>query len=172
MTGIVPESSQPDRGRLGVLLATLLAAAWLCVAPGCDTVQGTGKVDGGWPWRPMDMQVHELTRITRPDAEGNRFVEVRVAFIDRDRDSTKAHDTLAIEITRIGEGDEPVGVELDLIDPDVASQQYESVTGAYVVRLRPDLPGLVAGRRLRVEAIYNGADGARFRSSRDLTWPE
>ena len=155
-----------------VVVALFFCGMWLSVSAGCDSVQGSGKVDGGWPWRPTDMQVHELTRITRADEDGQRSVEVRVECIDRDRDPTKAHGTLAIEITRVGEGDEPMRVELDLADPEIASEHFESVTGTYVVRVRPDLPGLVPGRRIRVEAIYNGTDGARFKSSRDLTWPE
>ena len=138
----------------------------------CSSVQGTGEVEGGWPWRPSDMQVHELTRITRADEDGDRFVEVRVEFVDRDRDPTKAHGVLTVEITRVNERDEPSVTQLNLVDAEVSRIYYEGVTGTYRLRIKPELPGLVPGRHIHVEAIYEGIDGARFKSSRELTWPE
>lgn len=144
----------------------------LLLAAGCDSVQGTGKVEGGWPWRPSDMRVHELTRITRANDSGKRMVEVRVEFLDRDRDPTKAHGTLIVELTRVKEGDKPERVVLDLADPEVSKKYYEKVTGTYVVRINANLPGLVPGRHIKVVAIYQGLDGALFKSSRELTWPK
>ena len=170
MTVIAPKRDHGGMVRWHALLMVGVCA--MTVVTGCDSVQGTGKVEGGWPWRPSDMQVHELTRITRADAQGKRMVEVRVEFVDRDRDPTKAHGSLIIEISRVNEVDEPTVVELDLVDPDVSSSHYEDVTGTYLLRIHPELPGLVPGRHLWVEASYVGLDGARFKSSRELVWPE
>ena len=44
----------------------------------------------------------------------------------------------------------------------MASAHFERVTATYLLRVRPDLPGLVAGRRVRIEAIYTTADGGAF----------
>ncbi|MCH2160607.1 MAG: hypothetical protein MK085_01905 [Phycisphaerales bacterium] len=151
------------------LLALFVAAL---VVPACETVQGSGKVDGGWPWRPTSLSVHELTRISRPDAEGRRFVEVRVEFLDRDLDPTKAYGRLSVAIKRLGEEEPPWTIEVDLERPDVSRERYESVTATYLLRLQPDLPGLVPGRRIQVKVRYEGVDGARFSDSRELAWPE
>ena len=156
--------------RHGVWIATLMAACF-CV-PACDTVQGTGKVDGGWPWRPTAVSVHELTRISRPDEDGRRSVEVRVEFLDRDLHPTKAYGRLIVSINRPGEEEPPWTIEVDLECPDESRERYESVTGTYLLRVQPKLPGLVPGRRIQVRVRYEGVDGARFSDVRELSWPE
>lgn len=147
-----------------------LSMALGCLA-GCAPNPGMGVVDGGWPWRPVAIRVHELTRITRPDEAGVREVNVRIEFLDVAGDPAKASGTLQARVTRVNEHDDPPYVEVDLGDVRMASAHFERVTATYLLRVRPDLPGLVAGRRVRIEAIYTTADGGRLVDVRTLTWP-
>ena len=153
-------------------LLLLFMTALISGLPGCDSIQGTGYIDGSWPWYPTDVSVHELTRISRADDEGRRFVEVRVEFRDRDGDPTKACGMLDISISRPGEQEEPWMIQEDLRDPQVSRSHWEGVTGTYLFSLEPTLSGLVPGRRIRVKVEYYGEDGAQFSDTHELTWPE
>jgi hypothetical protein len=127
---------------------------------------------GQWPWRPVELKLNELTRFSMADEDGNRNVEVRVEFIDQAGNPTKAHGMLRISVRRLGEGDTPWEIGIDLMDLDLATARYEPVTRSYMVSIRPELEGLVPGRRIRVEASYVGDDGARLSGYKVLVWPE
>jgi hypothetical protein len=135
---------------------------------GCAPNVGTGLVDGGWPWRPHALNVHELSHVTRPNDRGDRSVAVRIEFLDVAGDATKAHGILDVRVVRVNEGDDPSPVRVDLT---TSSATYERVTQTYLLVIEPALPGLVEGRRLRIEASYSTPDGAMLTATRTLTWP-
>lgn len=114
------------------------------------------------------MEMSSLTRVGRIDSEGNRPIEVRLMFKDPDGDPCKASGELLLSISRIGEPEDPEELVIDLADLDVQRRYFEGVTGCYSIPIELDLPGLIPGRMLRIEADFEGVDGARFQARRDL----
>jgi hypothetical protein len=109
--------------------------------------------------------------VGRPDADGIRPLEVRILFTDVDGDPTKACGTLEIAVSREAENDEAVIERLPLDDRETSMAYFEPVTGCYFVPMYLDLPGLVKGRRLRIEVVYAGRDGARLTERRGFDLP-
>ena len=148
------------------IAAAFLLGIWMLA--GCAPDLGTGLVDGGWPWRPHAISVHELSHVTRPNELGIRSVAVRIEFLDVAGDPTKAHGVLEVRVVRVNEGDDPTPTTIDLTQ---SSKAYERVTQTYLLLIEPDLPGLVEGRRIRIEASYTMPSGARLSDARTLSWP-
>lgn len=148
----------------------LFAAVLLCASTvgGCAPNLGTGLVDGGWPWRPHSLNVHELSHVTRPNDEGDRAVAVRMEFLDVAGHPTKAYGMLEVRVVRVNEGDNPSAVRVDLT---TSSATYERVTQTYLLVIEPALPGLVEGRRIQIQAAYTTLGGAKLTATRTLTWP-
>jgi hypothetical protein len=148
------------------IAAALLFGIWMLA--GCAPDLGTGLVDGGWPWRPHVISVHELSHVTRPNELGIRSVAVRIEFLDVAGDPTKAHGVLEVRVVRVNEDDDPTPTTIDLTQ---SSKAYERVTQTYLLLIEPDLPGLVEGRRIRIEASYTMPSGAQLSDARTLSWP-
>ncbi|MDC0429564.1 hypothetical protein OAL71_03195 [Phycisphaerales bacterium] len=160
----------PDRhARRVIIPAMLLSMIWGVAA--CTPNKTNPRTDLAWPWWPTQMQISDLTRVGRPDADGIRPLEVRVLFTDVDGDPTKACGSLEIAVTREAENDEAVVERLSLDDRDTSMSYFEPVTGCYLVPMMLDLPGLVEGRRLRIEVVYEGRDGARLSERRGFDLP-
>lgn len=148
------------------LLAALAVLASAGV--GCVSNRAPARTDLRWPWWPNAMEITKITRIGRPDAAGIRPIEVRVLFEDPDGDPSKASGELRLRIERPNEQEDPVDVTLDLMDPDIQKIYFERVTGCYRIPIRVDLPGLVEGRMLRIEADYQGLDGTVLKDRIDF----
>lgn len=160
----------PDfHARRVIVPVLLLVMIWSVVA--CTPNKTNPRTDLAWPWWPTQMQISELTRVGRPDANGVRSLEVRVLFTDVDGDPTKACGTLEIAVTREAENDEAVIERLSLDDRVMSMAHFEPVSGCYLVTMNLDLPGLVKGRRLRIEVVYEGRDGARLVQRRGFDLP-
>ena len=114
------------------------------------------------------MQITDITRVGRADAAGVRPIEVRIRFQDPDGDSTKALGLLDLTVSRLNEPEDPVRVSIDLEDPVIQRDCWERVTECYWIPIRVDLPGLVEGRMLRIDAEFTGSDGATLRDRFDL----
>ncbi|MEC8320382.1 MAG: hypothetical protein VX012_03160, partial [Planctomycetota bacterium] len=80
----------------------------------------------------------------------------------------KALGTLDLTVSRPNEPEDPVEVSIDLEDPSIQRDCWERVTQCYWTPIRIDLPGLVAGRMLRIEAEYRGVEGTVLRDRFDL----
>ena len=156
--------SIPLRNGLGTAAAISLIAGVSACAPQVEIARS--PLD--WPWWPTRMEISDLTRVGREGSEGVRPLEVRVCFQDAEGDLTKAAGTLRVEIARSTERDEPVVVEVDLADGGDLDVGFERVTGSYLVPVEVDLPGLVPGRRLRIEVDYQGRDGTALRDVHEI----
>ena len=153
--------------RIPILLVFILFTGSACNSDKPFTV-----APGQWPWRPTELKLNELTRFSPPGKDGERSIEVRVEFIDQAGNPTKAHGMLRLSVIRPGEGDTPWEMGIDLMDLNLANSRYEPVTRSYMILIRPELEGLVPGRRIRIEASYVGDDGARLNGYKVLIWPE
>lgn len=165
MIGSAPDSNQP---RASVLLALVAVVTTSAVLSACSPGRTEARTDLAWPWWPNRMWISDITRVGRPGPDGIRPLEVRICFEDRAGDRTKASGELEIRVDRPTERDEPVVVVVDLDDAEPPGGFHERVTGCYMVPIEVDLPGLVAGRYLRIVAEYRGRDGAVLRDEFDL----
>ena len=138
------------------------------IGVGCAPNRAPARTDLRWPWWPNVMEITKITRVGRPDAMGIRPIELRVLFEDPNGDPSKATGELRIRIQRPNEPEDPVDVVLDLSDPDIQNTYFERVTGCYRIPIRVDLPGLVEGRMLRLEADYRGLDGTVLKDRLDF----
>ncbi len=154
------------RSRTASFAAIVVAASGLVA--GCSTNEVPARTDLAWPWWPNRMQITDITRVGRADAAGDRPIEVRIRFQDPDGDATKALGTLDLTVSRPNEPEDPVEVSIDLEDPSIQRDCWERVTQCYWTPIRIDLPGLVAGRMLRIEAEYRGVEGTVLRDRFDL----
>jgi hypothetical protein len=155
--------------RAPIALLALAMIAFVVPLPACSPGRSEARTDLAWPWWPNRMWISDITRVGRPDADGLRLLEVRVCFEDPDGDSAKACGTLEIRVDRPTERDDPVTVVVDLDEPKAARRHHERVTECYMIPVEVDLPGLVAGRRLRIIAEYRGRDGAVLRDEHEVT---
>ena len=129
------------------------------------TVDGWSKTDqvvGGRPvWMSPETAVDDSmvddARVTL-DAAGHPAVLVTL-------DSEGAARLQELTTRRTSR---PVVVVVDLDDAEPPGGFHERVTGCYMVPIEVDLPGLVAGRYLRIVAEYRGRDGAVLRDEFDL----
>ena len=165
MIGIVPE----HRFRSSGMVLSILSIAFVAVA--CSPNKTSVRNDLAWPWWPTEMQISDLTRVGRSGDEGRRPLEVRVRFIDADGDSSKGCGTLEVAVTREGENDEAVIERISLDDRAMSMAHFERVTGCYLVPIDVDLPNVVAGRRLRIDVVYRGRDGATLSQSTGFDLP-
>ena len=162
----------PDRTRhlvRSTAIVALATIASLLPLSACTPGRSEARTDLAWPWWPNRMWISDITRVGRPDDDGLRRLEVRVCFEDPAGDAAKACGTLEIRVDRPTERDEPVTVVVDLDDPGQARRHHERVTECYMIPIEVDLPGLVAGRRLRIIAEYRGRDGAVLRDEHEVT---
>lgn len=157
------------RGRACVRAASILLIVLAAIS--CSPNRTAARDDLAWPWWPTEMRISDLTRVGRPDADGRRPLEVRVRFTDADGDSSKGCGTLEVAVSREGENDEPVVRRISLEDRATSMSHFERVTGCYLVPIEVDLPNVVAGRRLRIEVVYRGRDGAILRQSTGFDLP-
>ncbi len=152
MTAIVPDGKR-------LLVAAMLFAGVLFGLGGCNGGPKGPRTDLEWPWWPESMRIVDLTRVGRPNAEGERPIEVRILFEDAGGLPVRACGELRISVQRASEPDEPVVVELDLEDPSLSLGLFEDVTGCYLIPVFVDFPGLIEGRRMEIVADYRGRDG-------------
>jgi hypothetical protein len=164
-----PRLAHTSSRRASIALVALAMIVFVVPLPACSPGRSEARTDLAWPWWPNRMWISDITRVGRPDADGLRRLEVRVCFEDPDGDSAKACGTLEIRVDRPTERDEPVTVVVDLDEPKAARRHHERVTECYMVPIEVDLPGLVAGRRLRIIAEYRGRDGAVLRDEHEVT---
>lgn len=101
----------------------------------------------GWPFWPVKMRIHPLTRVTT-DANSNQMViETRLEFIDAEGQTTKAIGQVRFELYADASatgGPARAWPEQDLRDLDVNRLRYDDVTRTYLfpIDIKPeDLAG-------------------------------
>ena len=114
---------------------------------------------GAWPWVPVGLEVHGLSRfIVENDEE---ILSLRVEFLDQDGDPTKYPGVVRIEVDPAGsDNDSERDFEFDLGDPEVNHENWDHVSSMYRFRLSPDWdepPLASTAIRVRVFATLEGA---------------
>lgn len=170
------------RGRLarwGITCA-LLGAALAVSSCGLQKKGGdlAGPAPGeapAWPFAPVELNIHPLTRFITDPQTGEVRIEAHIELIDEHGDEVKGLGTLLLMLYReLG----PVpGVEstgqlkrwtLDLSDIDENNQAYDRVTRTYRIGLTGLPPDAQSGQNLRLTAQLTTPDGMRLRSTRRL----
>ena len=130
---------------------------------GREPTAATSGRDAEWPFWPVNMRLHPLTRLTRDEQTGQPIVECRLEFQDSDNQTSKAVGQLALQI--YADSTTPTGSAAletwnqDLRDLQVNRRQYDDVTRTYLFRLQTTQP-LPPGCELR--AFFLSADGRRM----------
>lgn len=150
--GVHPSApAAPSGPAAGRLRRAALGLAVLCAAlpmacrpgPGAGDHPLAGRRDGPaavaeWPYWPRTIRIHPLTRLVETEAEGT-VIELRVEFLDRFGDGTKACGTLQASVfdeRRGAEDRRPIdNWEADLRDPEFNARCFDHVTRTYLVRL-------------------------------------
>jgi hypothetical protein len=147
--GAAPRTPARRMARAGFGPAALCATLCGFLPAGCRPMSGdgdhplAGRRDGTaaaaeWPYWPRTVRIHPLTRLVQA-ADGSTVIELRVEFLDRFGDGTKACGTLQASVfdERRGSADRrPIdNWEADLRDPDFNARCYDHVTRTYLVRL-------------------------------------
>jgi hypothetical protein len=118
--------------------------------------------DAPWPFWPSHMRVHPLTRIIEDAEAGERILEARIEFTDRDGYSSRAYGFLRIELfdgdPAIGRAD-LTGWNVDLRDLDRNENHFDDVSRMYLMRLELGQTPTPAEPVLNVEFYsLNGTD--------------
>lgn len=117
--------------------------------------------DTAWPYWPVAMQIHALTRITVDRREEVPVLEARVEFLDIEGATTKAVGQVLLELTDPSAaeiGDLPSEVwTVDLRDLQVNATHFDDVTRTYLFKLRLDPERSRHRPQLRV--TYHGENG-------------
>lgn len=122
-----------------------------------------------WPFWPVGMRLHPLTRLAIDQQSGDQIIECRVEFHDSDGLTSKAVGQLTLQL--YAGGSTPTGTgaletwNQDLRDLQLNHRQYDDVTRTYLFRLQTAQP-LPIGSELR--AFFLSTDGRRMNAEMRL----
>lgn len=126
--------ARPPRDCTG-FAAAAFAAAMLLAAAGCPP-KTRGPLAGtpeAWPFRPVSLSFHALTRSESDDAAEGLLV--RIEFRDAEGDPVKAVGTLAISIACDAAVPPASEHRFDLADAATNRRLFDPVTQTYRVRI-------------------------------------
>ena len=120
---------------------------------------GTVRID--WPFWPVSMRVHPLTRFVR-NADGLLDLELRLEFFDPDGDPTKAAGSLRVDLFDADRVGSPAISQwnIDLADLDENDLRFEDVVRTYLFKLRVEENILQRSPEVRV--YFLGSDQAKM----------
>ncbi|MCZ6834364.1 MAG: hypothetical protein O7G85_01185 [Planctomycetota bacterium] len=123
-----------------------------------------------WPYWPVTMRVHVLTRFVE-DAENDRYwLEARIEFRDQDDDITKCYGQINLKLFVLlpsGESSEAVGSwDVNLLDPDENRIHFDVVTSTYLFKL--DVTETHLAKNMELNAVFTAAGHFQFESSMDV----
>ena len=176
---ILPGSTLPRKisGRMNLfrytfvhLLPGLLLITAVCLATACEDNRAHRMVTEDqvfWPYWPIGMRVHPLTRFVEDRESSLYILEARIEFTDQDEDITKACGELSLRLFEL----QPTGTSgevlqewfVDLRDLDRNHQHFDDVTSTYLFRLQVDRELLQ--ERMELHTRYVSADGRSFDAS-------
>jgi hypothetical protein len=145
-------------------------------APVLPGSSGSGALDEhhaverpNWPYWPVAMRLHPLTRLMTDAHSGETIIEARLEFVDGDSQTTKAVGQLTLQVypdsvTPTGSGALETWNQ-DLRDVAVNRRQYDDVTRTYLFRLQAT-QALPAGCEIR--AFFLSADDRRMNAEMRL----
>jgi len=118
-------------GGLAPIAATTIVVLASCTASPEPAPLGMGSLD--WPFRPVAMSFHPLSRADSVDAATSLLL--RIDFEDLDGDPVKAIGTLDIVVEAPTAVPDSRRWSFDLTNPDENRTLFDPVTLAYRVRL-------------------------------------
>lgn len=120
-----------------------------------------------WPYWPVSMRIHPLTRFVQGEEEGEYWLEARIEFRDRDQDIAKAYGLLELKLFTVlaagDSGNEIQGWDINLLDLAENRQHYDVVTSTYLCRL--DVDRDLMEERMELYAYFRAADGRELTTS-------
>lgn len=153
------------------LAALVLTAATVCALWGCPPgnqgryqpiATGATMADANWPYWPVLMHIHPLTRITIDRQSGSFLLEARAEFQDVDGSSSRAFGQVLLELSDRSARDDSEALSkvwtVDLRDLNTNATHFDAVTRTYLFRLELSQDELPAQPELRV--TYQSVDGA------------
>jgi hypothetical protein len=163
--------SMDMNGRLpGVKWLVVLIGAAVISLPACEAVNGgirhptqPDMIDGeviAWPFRPVEMRIHPLTRMATEREGSASAIEARIEFLDADRHTTRALGKLTLSLHRGPGRGEASLIDVwvtDLNDLSENAMRFDDVTRTYLLPLQVDPNEVPAGAELH--ANFQSADG-------------
>ncbi len=146
---------------------TLLVA--FCFLSGCppqnETIQESfTQGEGVWPFWPVSMRFHPLTRMVINENEEKCSLEARVEFKDLEEDISKALGQMNIKLFEMhsdGKASEIIETwDIDLENRHDNRTHYSVITRTYLFRLKLDTDKL--REKMELVAKFNSADGQVF----------
>ena len=141
----------------------------LCFLGGCpapnETIQESfTQGEGVWPFWPMSMRFHPLTRIVINENEEKCSLEARLEFKDQEEDISKALGQMNIKLFEM-HSDGRASEIIETWDIDLENRQdnrlyYSVITRTYLFRLKLDTDKL--REKMELVAKFNSADGQVF----------
>ena len=123
-----------------------------------------------WPFWPVMMRVHALTRFVENKEDGSYWLEARIEFRDQHDDISKCYGTINLKLfglTSTGESSDMVGSwDVNLLDPDTNRTHFDVVTSTYLFKL--DVSQTQLASRMELRAVFVNADTSEFESSLDV----
>ena len=121
----------------------ILTAVGGC-APRVEPAPDIGPDAVHWPYWPLDMRVHPLTRLVRdPDTV---LIEARIEFLDREGHTTKCFGKLRLDLREGPDGGSEISVNewnVRLDEIETNRLHFDEVTRTYLLKLEiepEDLP--------------------------------
>lgn len=156
---------------LAMCALVALALVPLACAPAQHQASLTGpgeptSLGGGWPFEPVEIRVHPLTRTVRL-GDGLR-VEALVECRDPDGDPTRAVGMLWVQASQ---GDSMRAVEADLSAMDTNAAVWDDVLRVYRLRLELPATACTEGGALPMEARLRLADGRVIQAKATVVCP-
>lgn len=123
--------------------------------------------EGVWPFWPMSMRFHPLTRLVIKENEVKCTLEARVEFKDLEEDISKALGQMNIKLYEMhsdgASGEFIENWDIDLENRKDNRTQYSVITRTYLFRLKLDIDKL--RENMVLVAKFNSADGQVFDAS-------
>ena len=123
-----------------------------------------------WPYWPVHMRIHPLTRVIAGDTKERILIEARLELLDRDDIPTRGVGHVGFELIaddRVNDAKPPVAWDMDIRDTAKNLQHYDDVTQTYLFRLEVDRSQFPEKAELR--AYFLSSDGKALRDRRKLS---
>jgi len=125
-----------------------------------------------WPYWPVHMRIHPLTRVISGEADGEILIEARLEMLDRDDIPTRGVGRVGFELIadgRVNDAEPPIAWDMDIRDTAKNLQHYDDVTQTYLFRLEMDRSQFP--EKAELLAYFLSSDGKAMRDRRKLSVP-
>ncbi len=130
----------------------------------------TTPTDARWPFWPVKMRIHPLTRVVPDEASSRLVIEARIELRDQHNHTTKGYGTIRFDLfdgAARAESQTPIEQwNEDLRDLNSNRLYYDEVTRTYLFRLGIDPADLPAEPLLR--AYYYVSEDDYFKATYEL----